>query len=212
MRIGLVLPLLALPAAAAEVDVRVNAGRLDVRAIAAPLSEVLDRLSKQTGMKLLYEGPPPRQLVTLSLARRTPAQAVVGVLEGLGLNYVLVMDPAGERVATLLMAGASGPGTPPAGARAPGMMPPMPMQPVTHPDEPAEVEEEEPPPPEPAEVPKPNPEEPPGGPPGIVVPAPPNYPASPFTPQGPGIITVPPPMPPNPEGEQPKKPSPPPDR
>src|SRR6266446_3574256 len=73
-------------AAGAEINIRVAEGRVDLSTNAAPVADVLERLSKQTGMKVVYEGSPPRQLVSVSLAGRTPAEAVVGLLEGLGLN------------------------------------------------------------------------------------------------------------------------------
>jgi len=103
--------LLAGSAAGAEINIRVVEGRVDLSTNAAPVADVLDRLSKQTGMKVLYEGSPPRQLVSVSLAGRTPAEAVVGLLEGLGLNYMLLGDPSGARVQTLMMGGAA-PATP----------------------------------------------------------------------------------------------------
>jgi hypothetical protein len=98
--------------ARAAVDVRQEGERVSVRAEAAPLSEVLDRLSKQLGMKVVYEGAPPRALVTASLSDRTPAEAVLGVLEGLGLDYLARMDKTGARVETLILSApglASGP-------------------------------------------------------------------------------------------------------
>ena len=98
---------LALPASAVEVSVRVTEGRVDLTATAAPIADVLDRLSKQTGMKVVYEGPAPRQLVTVSLHGRSPAEAVLGLLEGQGLNYILIGDASGDRVQTLMMAGAA---------------------------------------------------------------------------------------------------------
>ena len=99
--------LLAGPAAAAEINIRVAEGRVDLSTNAAPVADVLDRLSRQTGMKVVYEGSPPRQLVSVSLSGRTPAEAVVGLLEGLGLNYMLLGDPSGARVQTLMMGGAA---------------------------------------------------------------------------------------------------------
>lgn len=105
----LALTLVALPAAAAEVNVRVVDGRVDLAATAAPVAEVLERLARQTGMKVIYEGPQPRQLVSLSLSRRTPAEAVVGLLEGLGVNYMLFGDPTGVGVQTLMIAGVAVP-------------------------------------------------------------------------------------------------------
>ena len=101
---------LAVPAAA-EVTVRVvpatgaTASHVELTARAAPLSEVLERLGRQIGMKVVYEGASPRQLVTLSLQGRSPAETVLGLLEGQGLNFALVSDKTGTRVETLLVAG-----------------------------------------------------------------------------------------------------------
>src|SRR5262245_39930616 len=89
----------------AEVTVRGVAGRVHVTANAAPLADVLDRLARQTGMKVVYEGPAPRQLVTVSLLGRSPAEAVHDLLEGQGLNYALLGDSSGTGVQTLLMTG-----------------------------------------------------------------------------------------------------------
>jgi hypothetical protein len=100
------LALLASPASA-EVVVRVAGGHVDLTATAAPLADVLDRLARQTGMKVVYEGPAPRQLVTVSLHGRTPAETVLAVFEGLGLNYAMVADSTGASVQTLVVAGAS---------------------------------------------------------------------------------------------------------
>ena len=101
---------LAAPAAA-EVTVRVvpatdaAASSVELTARAAPLAEVLDRLGRQIGMKVVYEGASPRQLVTLSLQGRSATETVLGLLEGQGLNFALVSDPTGTRVVTLLVAG-----------------------------------------------------------------------------------------------------------
>ncbi len=102
--------LLAAPVAA-EVTVRVvpatgtTPSHVELTARAAPLSEVLDRLGRQIGMKVVYEGASPRQLVTLSLQGRSPADTVLGLLEGQGLNFALVSDATGVRVETLLVSG-----------------------------------------------------------------------------------------------------------
>jgi hypothetical protein len=112
-RAGMVVAtvLLGASAASAEVMVRVSGDRVDVRATAAPLADVLDRLARQTGMAIVYEGPPPRQPITVAFAGRSPAEAVLALLEGQGLNYALVADPTGRRVATLLLSGTAGTGT-----------------------------------------------------------------------------------------------------
>jgi hypothetical protein len=100
--------LLALPAAA-EVSVRVVPQALgapkqvELRARLAPLHEVLDRLGRLIGMKVVYQGPLPRQLVTLNLQGHSPAEMVFAVLEGQEINYALLADPTGNGVQTLLV-------------------------------------------------------------------------------------------------------------
>lgn len=186
----------------AGVEVQAQDGRVAVRATAAPVSEILDRLSRQTGMKVVYEGTPPRQLVTAAIENRTPAEAVLAILEGLGLNYALVLDPAGTRVDTLLMAGAGGssaasasslpPASAPQPARARVPQPPPQFEPEPEPEaepdeEPVEGEEGGEDRPLPGGVPelrdgaqeKPQPTTPQAP----LFPPPANYPSSPFAPQ-----------------------------
>jgi hypothetical protein len=97
---------------ASETDVRKAGDRLDVRATTAPLSEVLDRLARETGMKVTYDGPPPRGRVSLTLSGVTSVQAVMSVLEGQGLNFALRMDPTSTRVDTLMIVGTAGASAP----------------------------------------------------------------------------------------------------
>src|SRR5512143_3026381 len=111
--------------ASAEVSVRVSGGRVDLTATAAPVAEVLDRLARQTGMKVVYEGPAPRQLVTVSLHGRTPAETILAVFEGLGLNYAMVADATGAGIQPRGGGGAAGPAAAPGRARA-GPRPPAP--------------------------------------------------------------------------------------
>src|SRR5262245_61975031 len=99
----LLMPCTGAVAAASELTVRERQGRLDVAVKAAPLAEVLDQLARRTGMKVIYEGHAPRQLVTLTLAGRSPADVVQALLEGQGLNYALLMDSSATRVEKLLV-------------------------------------------------------------------------------------------------------------
>jgi hypothetical protein len=162
---------------AAQTEVRRVGDTLDVRATAAPVAEVLDRIARETGMKVTYDGPPPRARVSVTLAGVTPAQAVLRVLEGQGLNYALRMDARAVRVEALLMVAGSG-----AGTVAPTRPLPGPRQIDREPDV-AEPDDETP-----AEAPAPNPEERkpfpfPGGPSGpampLMLPTPPPPAASP---------------------------------
>jgi hypothetical protein len=206
-------------AAPAEVTVRLSGAHVDLTATAAPLADVLDRLARQTGMKVVYEGPVPRQIVTLSLHGRTPTETVLSVLEGLGVNFALVADPSGARVQTLVIAGTATASSSPSsaaaarslsspGARRPPGRPPETVDPALEefdedpaPDEeafsglaPGEVADPAAPP-----VPDPtlaNPADPgPSVPPPGGIPAPPTsaFSPSPFTPQ-------PQPFPPLPPG------------
>ena len=139
----LALTVVTLPVAA-DVRVQQEGGLLNVEASGAPVSEVLDRLARQTGMQVVYEGAPPRLPVTLSIARRTPAEAVFSLLEGLGLNYALRLDESGGRVLTLVMAGAAA-STPAGAAPVPqrpelAKMPPPYPPPPSYPQEPSEDE------------------------------------------------------------------------
>ena len=101
--------ILATAAHSGEVDVRISdAGRVSLRVTSAPLSEILDRLARQTGMKVIYDGAPPRTVVRgRQVDNATPADAVANVLEGLGVSYALRLDATGAKVDTLLVLGAT---------------------------------------------------------------------------------------------------------
>jgi hypothetical protein len=100
---------------------------IEVKATGTPLPEVLERIARQTGMKVTYEGGTPRTRITTSLASVTPAQAVVSVMEGLGLNYLMGLDSTSTRVETLLVV-SPGSGSKPtvAAVRGSSAMPRMP--------------------------------------------------------------------------------------
>jgi hypothetical protein len=104
--LALVALLVAAPDLRAAVQVRVSPeNRVDVQATNAPLSEILDGMARQLKIKIVYEGPPPRQLLTVDLKDRTPAEAFLAVVEGQGLAYAFAMDKSGTKVESLLMAG-----------------------------------------------------------------------------------------------------------
>lgn len=175
--------------------------RVSVRAVSAPVAEILERLARATGMRVVYDGPVPRQILTATLEARAPAAAVLSVLEGLGLNYALVMDRSGARVDQLLILGAVAPGASPLSS------PPVARRglPIVQPESPEELLEslQEDPDPEQAEsdegdefVAQP-PDQPPPEPAGPRHPGPPppNYPSSSFTPKLPQPTPAPVPSP-----------------
>lgn len=170
----------AVASARAEVQVRLAEGKLDVTATSAPVSEVLDRIARQTGMKIVYDGAPPRSLVSVTIQGRSPVETIYGLLEGLGLNYALRTDLGGSKVDTLLLlAGSSG------GPARPATNTPArpPIAAVPEPDEPDD--DEAAPAPAEAEVPA---GQAPAPPPNIPGAAPqPNQPPS-LTPAGPQSV------------------------
>ena len=123
------LVLLAAGDVRAGVEVRVNGDRVDIVAINTPLAEVLEGLSRQTKIKLVYEGAPPRQLVSVDLKDRTPAEAVLAVLEGQGLAYAVALDSTGTHVQTLLMSAVTPVAAGPV-ASSPRPMPSVPDRPI----------------------------------------------------------------------------------
>ena len=95
--------------AGAQVVLNPTSGRVSIRASGTPLSSLLDQLAQKTGMAVEYEKAPPRQAVSLIVEDRTPAQAVVAILEGLNIPYALSLTPDGVKVQTLVIADASPP-------------------------------------------------------------------------------------------------------
>jgi len=122
--VPLTVLLLAAPDLRAAVEVRVSGQSVDVQAVNAPLSEILDGLARELHVKIVYEGPPPRQLLSVDLKGRTPAEAFLAIVEGQGLAYAVALDPTGTRVETVLMAGGNNAPTTNAGPAPTGAPPP----------------------------------------------------------------------------------------
>jgi hypothetical protein len=158
------------------------------------VSDILDLLARKTGMKIIYDGAPPRLLVSPRVERENASQAVLALLEGLGLAYVLITDRTAREVETLFIASGVGRGTAPSASRPPGSPPLAASEPQEKPQpQPDEDEEEEmmrpavvPQEPDPSrrEPPRPEPPRP------QQVPNP-VYPVSPFGPQGPQPVVIP---------------------
>jgi hypothetical protein len=100
---ALALPVVSAPSSGFEI--RVEKGLVSIDAHEAPLSEVLDQLGRQTGMKLVYEAGRPHQIVSASIAGLPPPVALTKLLEGLGVGYGFSLDPTGTRVQTLIISG-----------------------------------------------------------------------------------------------------------
>lgn len=121
----------------AQVQVRSGDDGIAVSASDATLAEVLESIARAIDAELVYEGPPPTRRVTFSVVGRTPAELMLRVLDGEGIDYALQLDAAGRSVAKLVIAStASASGArrpPPAPAPAPEAEP----APVAFPDVPS---------------------------------------------------------------------------
>jgi hypothetical protein len=185
------LVLLAARAGAAQTEVRVVGDKVHLRATGATISEVLDRLGRQTDMTVMYDGAPPRGRINLDRVGLTQPQAVLSVLEGQGLNYALRMDRSGTRVEQLLLVASTGAASAPA-------PPPRPEGPRLFQREPEPPEPEEDAAPAEAPPPEENPRRPPFLP-GI---PPPSGPAMPLMLPTPPPQVAPSPAPPGPAAPQ----------
>jgi O-antigen ligase len=86
-------------------------GTIDLRARGVPLADVLRCLVEHTGLKIDYDGPAPRQPVSVALHEASLTRTLEALLEGLGVNYLLSRDP--ETGADRLMVFAAGRGSEP---------------------------------------------------------------------------------------------------
>ncbi len=189
LRVALTLSLLAAQSQP-EIQVSLRDGRVVIRAARAPLAEVLKRFAEATGTEVVYEAARPRQLVSVAIEGGSAAEALVHLLEGQGLNYVLRLDPTGKIVEMLVVVGSPSPAPAPAGAdRTPRGGPPAPPAPEQ--EQPEEPESE--PPPE-AIIPPGQEPQTPETPPGTAAPAP-EQPQPPGPASYPGGTPWPPPPP-----------------
>lgn len=90
----------------AEPEIRAEGGEVTIHARNLPLSQILDRLSQATGMDLTYEGARPTTPVTVTVERLSEVDAIVKLMEGLGVSYVFRTDDTGQRVDLLIVSGA----------------------------------------------------------------------------------------------------------
>jgi uncharacterized membrane protein YgcG len=108
-------------------------GRVNLSARMQPITAVLSCLGGRTGLHVEYDGPPPRQAVTLNLSDASLATAVETLFEGLGLDFALSSDAGGTTLSRLIVFAASGAARRPASS-----------SPVAAPSPVSEAEPEEP--------------------------------------------------------------------
>jgi hypothetical protein len=134
----LTLPL-ASGAALSDARVLLDHGRVTIRSQSAPLADVLSRFAQATGAEVVYDATRPRQLVSVLIEAASPAEAIVQLLEGQGLNYTLRLDSTGRNV-EMLVVSVSAAAASAAATRAP--RPSAPPQPEEAYEAPAEDAEE----------------------------------------------------------------------
>jgi hypothetical protein len=91
-------------ASAADISVRYVGGQLELKA-RAPLGDVLEAVGAETGMKVVFEGVRPRQVVYADLQGVSAAQAVRQLLEGENVAYAARTSDQGRRVDLLVLVG-----------------------------------------------------------------------------------------------------------
>ena len=75
--------------------------------VTVPLAEVLSCLVERVGLRLEYDGPAPQQMVTVALRGESLVGTIDSLFEGLGVPYMLGLDPSGGGVGQLIVFGAS---------------------------------------------------------------------------------------------------------
>lgn len=91
--------------ARSDTKVKVDAGRVTIHAESTPLAEILGRFGQVTGAEVVYDTARPQQVVSVGIEADSEADALLRLLEGQGLNYVLRLDPTGRQVEMLVLVG-----------------------------------------------------------------------------------------------------------
>jgi hypothetical protein len=103
--------------ARSDTRVLLDGGRVSIHAESARLAEVLSRFGQVTGTEIVFQSAQPEQLVSVGIETDSEAEALMRLLEGQGVNYVLRLDPTGREVEMIIItAKAAAAGSPPPGA------------------------------------------------------------------------------------------------
>ena len=82
------------PSWAQPVTVVYQKGLLTIQCTNAPLSSVFESIASQTGIELILEDETKSKRLTASLNDVPVAMAIQRLLEGTGVNYIVMMDPS----------------------------------------------------------------------------------------------------------------------
>jgi hypothetical protein len=113
---------------AQPVDVTHLNGLVTIRCKDAPLSSVFERIEEATGIELTLEDEVKSKRLSANLVGLPVSMAVSRLLEGVGVNYIVMMDPSDWGRVDKIFVGAGGGG--PARAAGPVRGPAVPEEPV----------------------------------------------------------------------------------
>ncbi|HSF18148.1 MAG TPA: hypothetical protein VLK65_21620 [Vicinamibacteria bacterium] len=91
--LGIAMWIMPRPSAAQAVSVTYETGLLTIQCQNAPLSEVFETIEREAGIELTLEDPVKSKRLTADLNSLPVAMAVQRLLEGAGVNYIVMMDP-----------------------------------------------------------------------------------------------------------------------
>jgi hypothetical protein len=120
----LLVLVLAAPGWAQPVSVTYQHGLLSVDCSNAPIASVFESIQSMTGIELILEDEVKSKRLTASLSEVPLAMAIQRLLEGSGVNYIVMMDPRSWGQVSKVFVGAGG-GGPARSAPAPAYEPPM---------------------------------------------------------------------------------------
>jgi len=126
--LGAALLLVSQASWAQPVEVTHQNGLISIQCTDAPLSSVFEKIEQETGIELTLEDEVKSKKLTANLADLPVAMAVARVLEGVGVNYIVMMDPFDWGRVDKIFVGAGGGG--PARAAGPVRGPVMPEEPM----------------------------------------------------------------------------------
>jgi hypothetical protein len=94
---------------AQPIDVTHLNGLVTIQCKDAPLSSVFERIEEATGIELTLEDEVKSKRLTANLVGLPVSMAVSRLLEGVGVNYIVMMDPSDwEQVAKIFVGGGGG--------------------------------------------------------------------------------------------------------
>jgi hypothetical protein len=139
--LGAAFALAARLSAAEAVDVRFENGLLSIQCKDAPLASVFERISEVSGVELTLEDAVKSKKLSANLADLPVSMAISRLLEGAGVNYIVMMDPYDWGKVGKIFVGGGGGG--PARSAGPSRVPAMPQAPEEEVvDEPESFEED----------------------------------------------------------------------